>query len=346
MSVYWVPLLLFAVGPVRSVLSANDTATDSPGEGSASDIVRKVIAKGCAKKYTVTCFKMDMVNLVDLLSETDSYQIFPGISVVSDNATEGPPKKLPDTVIRSLARDFPYGEDRQLDEYLIGRISEYLTTHSVSLKLLDPQTAEKAKSLKARGKGNKGSLMAGLMMMKGTLMTIGFGALAALAGKALMTALLSLMLSAILGLRSSNQGHAHKQTTYEIISKPIYSHSHTHSAEIQHEHDHGHGHAASYAYGRNLDYNDGTRAAEVEYIQLPATKEDGEFDNKRAQAYEYGNVEYKTISDEDLKNYYNNLEFAASRNHELKYRKQKTFPENNYFPPLTTVTPPTVTANT
>lgn len=89
MSVYWVPLLLFAVGPARSVLSENDTATDSPGEGSASDIVRKVIAKGCARKYTMMCFKMDMVNLVDLLSEIKSYQIFPGVSVVSDNATEG-----------------------------------------------------------------------------------------------------------------------------------------------------------------------------------------------------------------------------------------------------------------
>lgn len=188
--------------------------------------------------------------------------------------------------------------------------------------------------------------MAGIMMMKGTLMTIGFGALAALAGKALMTALLSLMLSAILGLKSSNQGHAHKQTTYEIISKPIYSHSHTHSAEIQHDHEHSHGHPSSYAYGRNLDYNDGTRTAEVEYIQLPATKEDGEYDSKRTQAYEYGNLEYKTISDEDLKNYYNNLEYAASRNHEIKYRKQKTFPEKNYFPPLTTVTPPAVTTKT
>lgn len=56
-------------------------------------------------------------------------------------------KKLPDKLIRSLARDFPYGEDSQLDEFLVSKISDYLSSHSVSLKLMDPQTAEKTRAL-------------------------------------------------------------------------------------------------------------------------------------------------------------------------------------------------------
>jgi hypothetical protein len=90
-----------------------------------------------------------------------------------------------------------------------------------------------------------GGLMAGLMMMKGTLGALGFGALAMLAGKALMTGLMALMLSAIVGLKSLASG-GEKKTTYEIVSKPVYTTSHSHSSE---EHHGGY----SGGYGRSLD---------------------------------------------------------------------------------------------
>lgn len=91
--------------------------------------------------------------------------------------------------------------------------------------------------------------MAGLMMMKATLGALGFGALALLAGKALMTGLMALMLSAIVGLKSLASG-GEKKTTYEIVSKPVYSASHTHSTE---EHHAGHGGYGHSGYGRSLD---------------------------------------------------------------------------------------------
>lgn len=89
--------------------------------------------------------------------------------------------------------------------------------------------------------------MAGLMMMKGTLGALGFGALAMLAGKALMTGLMALMLSAIVGLKSLT-GHHSAKTTYEIVSKPVYTTAHTQSSEEAH----GHGYGGS-GYGRSLD---------------------------------------------------------------------------------------------
>lgn len=91
--------------------------------------------------------------------------------------------------------------------------------------------------------------MAGLMMMKGTLGAVGFGALSLLAGKALMTGLLALMISAIIGLKSLTSGEE-KKTTYEIVSKPMYTSSHSHSTE-----DHHGGGGGSYGsgYGRSLD---------------------------------------------------------------------------------------------
>lgn len=80
-----------------------------------------------------------------------------------------------------------------------------------------------------------------------------------LAGKALMTALLALMLSAIIGLKALTSG-GHKQTTYEIVAKPIYSNTHSHSSS--HEDIHGHGGGggggggghSGYGYGRSLSF--------------------------------------------------------------------------------------------
>lgn len=81
-------------------------------------------------------------------------------------------------------------------------------------------------------------------------------AVAALAGKALLAATLALALAAIAGLKSLTSG-GDKKTTYEIISKPVYSHSHSHTTGHSaggHGGSHEDGGHASYggAYGRSF----------------------------------------------------------------------------------------------
>lgn len=65
-----------------------------------------------------------------------------------------------------------------------------------------------------------------------------------------MTALMSLLLSALVGLKGGGGGG---KTTYEIIAKPEVSHHHSHSHEEHHEHDHGHhgGYRRAYDTGYN-----------------------------------------------------------------------------------------------
>lgn len=61
------------------------------------------------------------------------------------------------------------------------------------------------------------------------LLALGMKTIAVLAGKALMTAFMSLLLSALASFRAGG-GHGHhaepKSTTYEIVTKPVYTHSH------------------------------------------------------------------------------------------------------------------------
>lgn len=103
-------------------------------------------------------------------------------------------------------------------------------------------------------KGNMGQLLMAALLMKGTLLPIAFAALAGLAGKALMTGLLSLMLSAIIGLKSLTHHGGKQAVTYEIVQKPVYSHSHSHSHELHHEHlggGHGGGSGGGGGYGHS-----------------------------------------------------------------------------------------------
>ena len=97
------------------------------------------------------------------------------------------------------------------------------------------------------------------MMMKGTLMAVALAGLAALAGKALLAGMVALTLSAIVGLKSLTSKDE-KKTTYEIISKPVYTHSNTHSTSGGHgaSHEDGHGgggqHSAYSGYGRSINF--------------------------------------------------------------------------------------------
>lgn len=55
----------------------------------ANDILRKVIAKSCSSTYTMGCFKMDMIHLVDLLEDARNYRLLPGVEITKDNSTQG-----------------------------------------------------------------------------------------------------------------------------------------------------------------------------------------------------------------------------------------------------------------
>lgn len=79
------------------------------------------------------------------------------------------------------------------------------------------------RGVSARGKKDKyaGPLLMGAMMVAGTLLPIKLGALAMMSGKALMTSMLALMLSAILALKKlASGGGSHSGTTYEVINVP------------------------------------------------------------------------------------------------------------------------------
>lgn len=221
---------------------------DTTTKSDKSDFKRS-LSRDCANSYSATCLKLDIVSWVDKLNEEDNYNVLPGVSVIKENASA---RANTADMVAELARDFPNDPEARLDAFLMKKVTGYLSSHSIRLNLFDAQNAVtgrgKGGGLGGGGKkGGMGVLLAAAAMMKGTLMALALGALAALAGKALMTGLISLMLSGIIGLKSLAGGGG-KQTTYEIVSKPIYTHSSSHSSG--HEEHGGHGYSS---YGRSFD---------------------------------------------------------------------------------------------
>lgn len=221
--------------------SVDPTATDTfsrPFNGSTENLI-KVMWKRCASKNYVTCAKLALVHLVDRLERAnDSYSLVSGVTVSShkyraeddDYRSDG---GVPAQTI--AARD----SSEAFDRLLVDKLGRYFGTLTLNVKLLDDamvqsvrklgQVAADASIQSGRGKKQKYAqsiLLAG-WVTGAMLLALGMKAIAVLAGKALMTALMSLLLSGLASFRGGGGHSEPKSTTYEIVTKPVYSHSHS-----------------------------------------------------------------------------------------------------------------------
>ncbi|GAB0087566.1 Protein of unknown function DUF1676 [Sergentomyia squamirostris] len=227
--------------------------------------LKRSFSLDCDAAYNPMCLKVDIVAFIERLSSNSELILSPSVSIVKDNNANHTRNA---EIIAELSRSFPNDPSKRMDGFLFSKLSDYLQSHTLRFRLWDNKSSledAKAAFTGRKGKigGKKGGLeglLAAAMMMKGTMMALALGALAALAGKALMTGMMALMLSAIVGLKALAGGGS-KQTTYEIVAKPYYSHSHSQSHE---DHGHGHGgggsggggggHTGYGGYGRSLNF--------------------------------------------------------------------------------------------
>lgn len=200
---------------------------------------KKLLSKDCSKYYTTKCLKLDVVTWLEKLNENGSYSVYPGISIVREN---GSAAFNTADIVQVLARDFPNDPDSRLDAFLVKKVHDFVNTHSIKLDLFKKDNVAMARK-KGGGGGGGGGILALGAMMGSSIGALALAGLAAIAGKALMTALISLLLSALAGLKGGGGG----KTTYEVISKPVHTYSSSHSSG--HEDYHG-GHGG---YKRSMD---------------------------------------------------------------------------------------------
>ncbi|XP_043790622.1 uncharacterized protein LOC122713877 [Apis laboriosa] len=233
MSKYFVTVLW-----LLPVLAAALPANDKPG--TENDLMATIYTD-CLKKESINCIKYKVFSYVDkMLADKEDFTLTDGITVVkTSNANEeGAPRSI---------------ESSDLDTLLFDRLGRFLRTYSIKVDLKGTDILGAIESagrsfedftdsnaVESRGKKKKaqkilGPLMMALALKAAALLPLALGAIAAIAGKALLVGKIALVISAIIGLKKllSSSG---KHVTYEVVSHPHHSSSHI----VSHD-DGGHG---------------------------------------------------------------------------------------------------------
>ncbi|KAJ8952316.1 hypothetical protein NQ318_017210 [Aromia moschata] len=179
----------------------------------------------CSATDLVSCLKLKLIAAIDRAARAyPEIPLFDGVTFVKDpKAAEGTtedPKTEAD-IEASLPRALEERDDA-LNNLMTNKIANFFETHTLKVKL--PTASELQRSFngeEGRGKKKKSSGFLLLpLILGGTLIPLALGALALLAGKALIVSKLALVLAAIIGLKKLLSGHGggHDTGHVEVVS--------------------------------------------------------------------------------------------------------------------------------
>ncbi|KAL0105062.1 hypothetical protein PUN28_016594 [Cardiocondyla obscurior] len=213
--------------------------TNDKVSGSENDMVSSLYTD-CLKKESISCLKYKVFTYVDkMLADKEDITLSEGITVVKTANAEG------EGAPRSI-------ESSDLDTLLFDRLGRFLRTHSVKVDLKGSDILGAIESagrsfedfsdnaVESRGKKKKaqkilGPLMMAMALKAAALLPLALGAIAMIAGKALLVGKIALVISAIIGLKKL-LGSQQKHVTYEVVSHPHHGSSH-----VSHEEHGGYG---------------------------------------------------------------------------------------------------------
>ncbi|KAF4528614.1 hypothetical protein B566_EDAN009218 [Ephemera danica] len=238
---FFIVLIIAAASTAWALPTEDGTLSTARGFAqnsvSGEDSLFTSLYSGCGKGPLTKCLKLKIVSFMDQVAAQDSYLLMDGISVVR---TEDQQQQ-------------PNGEGAPraaTDDSVTGRLQSFLNTHTLKIDLKGSDVVNAVSSAgrafgevtdtlmgssselteeTARGKVKKagkllGPLLLGILMKAAILAPLALGAIALIAGKALLVGKIALLLSAVIGLKKLLSGQQ-KTVTYEVVSHPHYSHS-------------------------------------------------------------------------------------------------------------------------
>ncbi|XP_052866971.1 uncharacterized protein LOC128273093 [Anopheles cruzii] len=236
---------------VRSSRNAINTDSDLVGS----------IYKECLSSDSMSCVKYKLFSFIDRvmakrsvisLSEGVTMVKTPPVAAAEGETTEGAPRSLTG--------------DESLEQLILSRVQSFLSTYTIKVDLKGSDIVSAVTSTgraledvsenllegeeetgptgEARGKKKKaakilGPLLLAVALKAAALLPLLLGAIALIAGKALLIGKIALVLSAIIGLKKLLSQEKH--VTYEVVAHPHHSTSHTSS--------HGDAYALGGSYG-------------------------------------------------------------------------------------------------
>ncbi|XP_061386518.1 uncharacterized protein LOC133321444 [Musca vetustissima] len=244
--------------------------------GSDNDIVDSIY-NDCLRKDSVSCVKYKLFNFVDkVLGARDQFALTEGVTVV-----RSPDAPAQDAAARSISGN------ESFESLAMNRITSFLNSHTIKVELNgadivnavsstgraledvseslfgsdDPNATEESRGKKKKAAKILGPIVALIALKAAALLPLLLGAIALIAGKALLIGKIALVLSAVIGLKKLLSQEKH--VTYEVVAHPHHSASHS----VSHD-SYGSGYSAdvgssgSYGssghggWGRSLDAQD------------------------------------------------------------------------------------------
>nr|XP_012145798.1 PREDICTED: uncharacterized protein LOC100882047 [Megachile rotundata] len=171
------------------------------------------IYKECADEELSPCLKVRLLSAIDRVSRSSQLNVADGVTFVQDDpVSDAEAPKSFQEIEANLPRALDDKEDA-LNTMIYDKIVKFFQSHTLKLKL--PNVEELQRSLVEEGrkkKKNMSGLLAIPLLIGGTLVPLALGALALLAGKALIVSKLALVLASIIGLKKlvSGSGGGHE----------------------------------------------------------------------------------------------------------------------------------------
>lgn len=261
---------------IAAALPAEETRGHARNAVGTENDIMDSIYSDCLRKDSVSCVKYKLFNFVDkVLGARDQFALTEGVTVV----------RSPDAPVSDAARAI--SGDESFESLAMNRIAAFLNSHTIKVELKgadivqavsstgraledvseslfgndDPNAPEESRGKKKKAAKILGPIIALIALKAAALLPLLLGAIALIAGKALLIGKIALVLSAVIGLRKLLAQERH--VTYEVVAHPHQSASHS----VSHD-SYGSGYSAdvgssgSYGssghggWGRSLDAQD------------------------------------------------------------------------------------------
>ncbi|XP_045455328.1 uncharacterized protein LOC123665010 [Melitaea cinxia] len=162
--------------------------------------------RDCSGSDLSSCLKVKLAKSLNRISKSDEISILNGVKITKNNEAVKN-VEVEEAIPRGL-------DESSLDNLILDKIVGFMQTHTIQVNFPTGSDLQRAFA-EDRGRRKKlAPLLAIPLLIGGMLVPLAFGALALLAGKALIVSKLALVLAGIIGLKkllsSNGTGEAHE----------------------------------------------------------------------------------------------------------------------------------------
>ncbi|XP_049880443.1 uncharacterized protein LOC126376938 [Pectinophora gossypiella] len=208
---YYLLVLTLAVTVSARTAATNQNTVDEPRSSDDTILGDLKVAydtyKDCSGGEITNCLKVKLAKALNRISQSEEVSLLSGVTIVKDKDA-----KIENEIEEAIPRGL---DESSLDNLIMDKIFGFLQTHTVQVKF---PAASELRSEEGRSRRKKlAPLLAIPLLIGGMMVPLAFGALALLAGKALIVSKLALVLAGIIGLKkllSPSGGH---QEQHEVV---------------------------------------------------------------------------------------------------------------------------------